>query len=168
MARKTRGQNSNKGAKPPTLSVPHGSSSTPNAETPTQDGQRAQDSQFPLSPSTTQPASPASDITATGPPITVDQALSLDQTDAIFNPAISAEDIVSKDIVAIADIFATMKKTMLFMTNTFDRFEVQTEKFTSLSLDIKATEQVCPHLIVIMLLSQLNFHIAESSTQSVG
>jgi hypothetical protein len=60
----------------------------------------------------------------------------------LLEPTISADDIISKDIVAIADMFTMMKKAMLMMTSTFDRFEIQTEKFASHSLDIKAAEQL--------------------------
>jgi hypothetical protein len=131
----------NKG--PFTPATPRGC--TPNtSETSTQDSQPAtgaQDSRLPISPFATPPTSPSS------PSINLPPLMS-----PPLEPTISADDIISKDIVAIADMFATMKKAMLIMTSAFDRFEIQTEKFASLSLDIKAAEQVCPYPIVITVL----------------
>lgn len=49
---------------------------------------------------------------------------------------------MSKDVVAMAEFFATMKHTLSNLTNTFDRLETQTERMLSLGVDIKATEQV--------------------------
>lgn len=130
---------------PKSLTSPTPRSPTPAAEYESsgQDDQSAisaRDSQFLLSPFATPPTSPSSpstDPTDTDPTM---QSFT-DQTQTILNPNISADDIISKDIVAIADIFATMKKTLLVMTNAFDRLGIQSEKFTSLSLDIKAVEQ---------------------------
>jgi hypothetical protein len=87
-----------------------------------------------------------------------------------LEPTISANDIISTDIVAIAEMFAKMKKAMLMMTSAFDRIEIQTEKLASLSLDIKAAEQVRPSSIVITGLCRLiiHYYLAESSAQSLG
>ena len=49
---------------------------------------------------------------------------------------------MSKDVVAMAEFFATMKHTLSNLTDTFDRLETQTERMLSLGIDIKATEQV--------------------------
>ncbi|KAF8806477.1 hypothetical protein BYT27DRAFT_7191033 [Phlegmacium glaucopus] len=95
----------------------------------TDSSRSAQDPQSLLSPLETPPTSPSS------PSMNPH-----DQLPQTFS--ISADDVISKDIVAIADVFATMKKTMLLMTNAFDRLGIQTETFTSLSLDIKAAEQL--------------------------
>ena len=132
----------NKGP-PLTPATPRGPTSNA-TETLTQDGQpaiSAQDSQLPISPSATPPASPSSP--STDLPSQMTQSSAIDQT-PLLEPTVSADDIISKDIVAIADMFATMKKAMVIMTSAFDRFEIQTEKFASLGLDIKAAEQVCP------------------------
>ncbi|KAF8161239.1 hypothetical protein B0H34DRAFT_372103 [Crassisporium funariophilum] len=59
----------------------------------------------------------------------------------IANESINANDIMSKDIVAIADLFSAMKNALVTMTNAFDRLGSQTEQMVSLSLDIKAAEQ---------------------------
>lgn len=145
---------------PLTPATPRGCTSN-TSETSTRDGQPAigtQDSRLPISPFATPPTSPSS------PSIDLPPLPPLEST-------ISADDIISKDIVAIADMFATMKKAMLIMTSAFDRFEIQTEKFASLSLDIKAAEQVCPYPIVITVLYRLNptlYYLAESSAQSLG
>jgi len=90
---------------------------------------------------------------------TASQPPTWEQTQTSFNPTISADDIISKDIVAIADVFATMKKTMLVMTGAFDRLGIQTERFASLSLDIKAAEQVCLHPVLIAVLCRLTPNI---------
>jgi hypothetical protein len=102
--------------------------------------------EFPPLESTTPslPSTPMESFTAEFPPL---------------EPTISANDIISTDIVAIADMFATMKKAMLMMTSAFDRFEIQTEKLASLSLDIKAAEQVRPSSIVITELCRLAYII---------
>ena len=158
---------------PKPLTSPTPRSPTAAAESSGQDDQSAisaRDSQSLFSPFATPPTSPSSPSTD---PTDTDPTMqsSTDQTQTIFNPNISADDIISKDIVAIADIFATMKKTLLVMTNAFDRLGIQSEKFTSLSLDIKAVEQVCPPPIVTIVLCRLTlycYHLAESSAQSLG
>jgi hypothetical protein len=132
--------------------------------TDTQSEISAQDSLLPFSPFATPPTSPSSAST----PIAL-QSSAVDKIPPL-EPTISANDIISKDIVAIADMFATMKKAMLMMTSAFDRFEIQTEKLASLSLDIKAAEQVRPSSIVITELCRLilHYYVAKSSTQNLG
>jgi len=120
---------------PLTPATPRGS--TPNA---TDASTSAQDLQLLISPFATPPTSPSSPSFDLPPPM-IPQVSTVEQI-SLLEPTISADDIMSKDIVAIADVFATMKKAMLMMTSTFDRFEIQTEKFASLSLDIKAAEQL--------------------------
>lgn len=61
---------------------------------------------------------------------------------------VSVTDIASKDIVAIADLFSTMKTALVTMSNAFDRLGGQTEKMVSLSLDIKLQDQVCFQLLL--------------------
>lgn len=122
--------------KPLTPATPRGPTSN---ITDTQSEISAQDSLLPLSPFGTPPTSPSSLSTPMMPFSTVVPTL---------EPTISANDIISTDIVAIADMFATMKKAMLMMTSAFDQFEDQTEKLASLSLDIKAAEQVRPSIII--------------------
>jgi hypothetical protein len=56
---------------------------------------------------------------------------------------VSVTDIASKDIVAIADLFSTMKTALVTMSSAFDRLGGQAEKMVSLSLDIKLQDQVC-------------------------
>ena len=89
----------------------------------------AQDSEslLPISPTITPPTSPSS-------------------TPMMLEPTISVNDIISTDIVDIAEMFATMKKAMLMMTSAFEQFEIQTEQLASLSLDIKAANQVRPSI----------------------
>ncbi|KAF9049883.1 hypothetical protein BJ165DRAFT_1454572 [Panaeolus papilionaceus] len=53
-----------------------------------------------------------------------------------------ATDVASEEILAIADLFATMKKTLATMTDAFDQFGSQAEKMVSVSHDIKAAEQL--------------------------
>ena len=138
---KSKGQRRlNKGSLTP--ATPRGS--TPNA---TDTSTSAQDLQLLISPFATPPTSPSSPSFDLPPPMTP-QFSTVEQI-SLLEPTISADNIISKDIVEIADMFAMMKKAMLMMTSAFDRFEIQTEKFASLSLDIKAAEQVCPYRIVI-------------------
>jgi hypothetical protein len=135
--------------KPPTPATPRGPESNA-SETLTQATISAQDSKLLISPFTTPPTSPSSPPVGLPPPMMPH----LDQIPPL-EPTISADDIISEDIVAIADMFATMKKAMAVMTSAFDRFEIQTEKLAYLSLDIKAAEQVCPYSIVITILCRL-------------
>ena len=104
----------------------------------------AQDSLLPVSPFETPPTSPSSPSTSM-----MLQSFTVDKIPPPMEPTISVNDIVSTDIVEIADMFATMKKAMLLMTSAFERFEIQTEKLASLSLDIKAAEQVRPCITII-------------------
>ena len=123
--------------------------------TDTQSEISAQDSLPPLSPFATPPTSPSSPLT---PMPLVLQSPKVDHIPPL-EPTISANDIISTDIVAIADMFATMKKAMVMMASAFDRFETQTEKLASLSLDIKAAEQVRPSSIVITEICCLTYVI---------
>ena len=129
----------NKGSQLLTPSTPRGPTSN---ATDTQSEISAQDSLIPPSPFETPPTSPSSPST----PIAL-QSSTFDQIPPL-EPTISADDIISTDIVAIADMFVTMKKAMLMMTSAFDQFEIQTEKLASLSLDIKAVEQVRPSVVI--------------------
>ena len=56
---------------------------------------------------------------------------------------ISAKDVASRDLLAVADLFANMKSALTTMTNAFDRLGAQTEKMAALGLDVKAAQQVC-------------------------
>jgi len=60
-------------------------------------------------------------------------------------PPISAQDIASgnQDIIAIANLFATMKKTVVSMKTAFDRIGTQAERMVSYSQDVHTAEQVC-------------------------
>ena len=156
-----RGSKKNKASQPLTPATPRGQTSN---ATDTQSEISAQDSLLHVSPFETPPTSPSSPST----PMAL-QSFTVDHIPPL-EPTISANDIISTDIVAIADMFATMKKAMLMMTSAFDRFEIQTEKLASLSLDIKAAEQVCPSSVVITKLCRLVLHycLAESSAQRLG
>ena len=147
----------NKAPQALTPATPRGPTSN---ATDTQSEISAQDSLLPPSPLATPLTSPSSPSTPMMlPSSTVDQIPPLE-------PTISANDIISTDIVAIADMFATMKKAMLMMTSAFNQFEIQTEKLASLSLDIKAAEQVRPSFVTTRLCrSVLHHYLAESSTQ---
>ncbi|PPQ93717.1 hypothetical protein CVT25_013057 [Psilocybe cyanescens] len=57
-------------------------------------------------------------------------------------PALSTNDVASNDILAIANVLATMKSALVSMSDAFDRLEDQTEKMVSLTLDIKAADQL--------------------------
>lgn len=56
---------------------------------------------------------------------------------------ISAKDVASRDLLAVADLFANMKSALTTMTSAFDRLGAQTEKMAALGLDVKAAQQVC-------------------------
>ena len=60
-------------------------------------------------------------------------------------PYLTANNIASsnQDIVAIADLFSTMKKTLVSMTGNLGRLCSQSEKMVAFTLDIQAAEQVC-------------------------
>ena len=143
----------------PQATTPRGQTSNP---VDTQSELSAQDSLLPVSPFETPPTSPSSPSTSMVP-----QSFTVDKIPPV-EPTISVNDVVSKDIVEIADMFATMKKAMLMMTSAFDRFEIQSEKLASLSLDIKAAEQVHPSCNYINMLLILHYYLAESSTQRLG
>lgn len=123
----------NKVSQPPTPATPRAQTSN---VMDTQSEISVQDSLLPVSPFETPPTSPSSPSTSM-----VLQSFTVDKIPPL-EPTISVNDIVSTDIVEIADMFATMKRAMLLMTSAFDQFEIQTEKLASLSLDIKAAEQV--------------------------
>ncbi|KAF9485948.1 hypothetical protein BDN70DRAFT_794913 [Pholiota conissans] len=55
---------------------------------------------------------------------------------------ISAKDIASKDLLVVADLFASMKSTLASMSSAFERLGAQTEKVTALGLDAKAAVQL--------------------------
>ena len=63
-------------------------------------------------------------------------------------PIFSADEIASgnRDIIAMADMFATMKKALLSMTGNLERLGDQSERMVSFALDIKAADQVCTFL----------------------
>ena len=138
MGSKSKRRQNNK-SQPATPATPRGLTSN---TMDTQSEISAQDSLLPVSPFETPPTSPSSPSTSMElQPFTVDKT-------PPSEPTISVNDIVSTDIVEIADMFATMKKAMLMMTSAFNRFEIQTEKLASLSLDIKAAEQVRPSIVI--------------------
>ena len=66
-----------------------------------------------------------------------------EQDEPMASVDVSVTDIASKDIVAIADLFSTMKTALVTMSSAFDRLGGQTEKMVSLSLDIKLQDQAC-------------------------
>lgn len=58
-------------------------------------------------------------------------------------PIFTADEIASnQDIAAMADVFATMKKTLLSMTGNLEQLGNQSDRVLSFALDIKATDQV--------------------------
>ncbi|KAF8897086.1 hypothetical protein CPB84DRAFT_1731458, partial [Gymnopilus junonius] len=64
------------------------------------------------------------------------------QQHASADLAISASDTASNEILAIANVFATMKTALVSMTNAFDHLGSQTEKLAEIAVNIKATEQL--------------------------
>lgn len=69
----------------------------------------------------------------------------------------TADEIASgnQDIIAMADVFATMKKALLSMTDNLERLGNQSERMVSFALDIKAADQVCTFFVIICALSEL-------------
>jgi hypothetical protein len=132
----------NKASRPVTPATPRGHASN---AMDTQSEISAQDSLLPVSPFETPPTSPSSPSASM-----LQQSFTVDQIPPL-EPTISVNDIVSTDIVEIADMFATMKRAMLMMTSAFSRFEIQTQKLASLSLDIKAAEQVRPSILKFVI-----------------
>lgn len=63
----------------------------------------------------------------------------------IDGPIFTADEIAcsNQDIVAMADMFATMKKALLSMTGNLERLGTQSERIVSFAVDIKAADQVC-------------------------
>lgn len=57
-------------------------------------------------------------------------------------PVLSAQDVATPEIIAISEMFGTMRAALLAMTSAFDRLGVQTERMAADSLHIKAAEQV--------------------------
>lgn len=102
------------------------------------------------SPFETPPTSPSSSVGGL-PQINLDQthvepqhpAQAQEQDEPMASVDVSVTDIASKDIVAIADLFSTMKTALVTMSSAFDRLGGQTEKMVSLSLDIKLQDQAC-------------------------
>ena len=100
----------------------------------------------------------------TSPSSAVDDLPLLDQTDGepqkteqeqekvepVDSVDVSVTDIASKDIVAIADLFSTMKNALVTMSSAFDCLGGQTEKMVSLTLDIKLQDQVCFQLLLAL------------------
>ncbi|KAF8176522.1 hypothetical protein BJ912DRAFT_986806 [Pholiota molesta] len=72
---------------------------------------------------------------------------------------ISAKDVASRDLLVVADLFANMKSTLALMSSAFDRLGSQTEKMASISLDVKAAEQL--KRIKSTLEAQITRHRAE-------
>lgn len=102
------------------------------------------------SPFQTPPTSPSSSVTGLPSISLPDQthgepqnpAQAQEQGNAIDSVVVSVTDIASKDIVAIADLFSTMKTALVTMSSTFDRLGSQTEKMVSLSIDIRLQDQL--------------------------
>ena len=99
------------------------------------------------SPFQTPPTSPSSAIG--GLPSTHGEPQKpLQAQEPINTVDVSVTDIASKDIVAIADLFSTMKTALVTMSSAFDRLGGQTEKMVSLSLNIKLQDQVYFQLLL--------------------
>lgn len=62
--------------------------------------------------------------------------------DPISTSDIPVAQVISPDILAVADLFASMKQTLSILNNTFGKLGDQTEKMASLGSAMKATEQV--------------------------
>ncbi|KAH9485042.1 hypothetical protein JR316_0001948 [Psilocybe cubensis] len=56
--------------------------------------------------------------------------------------SLSVDDVASKDILAIANVLANMKSALMSMSEAFGRLGDQVEGMVSLSVDIKAADQI--------------------------
>lgn len=61
---------------------------------------------------------------------------------------VSASNIASPDLIALAEFFAAMKRTLGTMGATFDSLGKQTEKMASLAPAAKSAEQVSQYLLL--------------------
>lgn len=93
------------------------------------------------------------------PPATAQQvriALSTSQIDRHVNAprqSMSASNIASPDLIALAELFAAMKRTLTTLGTTFDSLGKQTEKMASLAPVVKAAEQVSQFPTILILRS---------------
>jgi len=60
----------------------------------------------------------------------------------LLSPGITVDDISSKEIVAVANVFSNMKKALASVTTAFDKLGDQIETLETQSLDTKASGQV--------------------------
>lgn len=65
----------------------------------------------------------------------------------------SASNIASPDLIALAELFAAMKRTLTTLGTTFDSLGKQTEKMASLAPVVKAAEQVSQFPTILILRS---------------
>lgn len=61
-----------------------------------------------------------------------------------MNSGLKAEDVASPDLLAVANLFASMKQALNCMTKTFDALSEQSERMSSLASDVKRAEDVSP------------------------
>lgn len=103
----------------------------------------SEDRQSSIAPFHTPPTSPATP--AVEEPHSMSGMMQEDHGSTLSVPYLTADDIASsnQDIVAIADLFSTMKKTLASMKGSLDRLGGQSEKMVSCALDIHAAGQVC-------------------------
>ena len=98
-----------------------------------QDPQSSLASPSPFRTPPTSPSTPAPDLLPMA---------SVPEQHSLQDPIIAAEDIASPEILAIADVFATMKSALVSMTSAFDHLGAQTDKLMEIATDTKATQQV--------------------------
>lgn len=63
----------------------------------------------------------------------------------------SASNIASPDLIALAELFAAMKRTLTTLGTTFDSLGKQTEEMASLAPVVKAAEQASQFLTILTL-----------------
>ncbi len=77
---------------------------------------------------------------------------------------LKAEDIASPDLLAVANLFASMKQALSCMTKTFDTLSEQSERMSSLASEVKRAEDVSrqwdPHDDLSTDTSRLRFRFA--------
>ena len=83
-------------------------------------------------------------------------------------PIPTADEIASgnQDIIAMADMFATMKKSLLSMSDNLERLGSQSERMVSFALDIKAADEVCKPSFVIVIVFSLNWSSSNNFASS--
>lgn len=97
---------------------------------------------------------PISPILIPPPAQQVRIALSTTRVDCHVNAplqSMSASNIASPDLIALAELFAAMKRTLTTLGTTFDSLGKQTAEMASLAPVVKAAEQASQFLTILTL-----------------